>query len=438
MEKRTDGYKNAVLGTGLRSRDPFSHFYFCRNRIIPDQECSDMFTGSGLAQRIITAPADEAVKSGFRIVDGSEDVEASSDVLSVFEDLEGESRFSEALSWDRLYGGAAVLIVANDGEDDLSKPLNENRLKNIERLVVFEAPYVLTSDTMRYGDPTDAKYGMPEYYNLTTFSGNVITVHESRLIIFPGGTLPEQQRRQRNGWGAKVLERIFDDLTRYDESLSVSLMALSRLSQGILKLDGMADLLTFENGEDIIKKRLDILDFSRHIMNTIAIDSTDDYDQKNISLTGVREIIEEFQAALSAVTEIPVTVLFGRSPGGLNSTGKSDFENYYNLVQRIQRRTLKPRISRLVDLIGKCSDYSIKLPDKWTIEFPPLWNPTAKESAETKNTLAQAEKNRAEAKVALVQSQLLDLQEVRDKIEEEGEYTLDRTLDDDLGGGGAV
>lgn len=36
---------------------------------------------------------------------------------------------------------------------------------------------------------------------------------------------------------------------------------------------------------------------------------------------------------LSAVSEIPVTILFGRSPCGQNATGDSDFEQYYSMVQ---------------------------------------------------------------------------------------------------------
>lgn len=158
------------------------------------------------------------------------------------------------------------------------------------------------------------------------------------------------------------------------------------------------------------------------------------YDQKNLSLGGVKDLLEEFQVALSAVTEIPVTVLFGRSPGGLNSTGKADFESFYNLVQRIQRRTLRPQLSRLIDLIGKCKDYRIRLPETYTLAFEPLWSPTEKEQAETKNTLAQAEKNRADARIALTKAGALDVSELRDKLEEEGEYKLDRSLDKDAGG----
>ena len=438
MDVKQDGFLNTVLGSGLMSRDPFRHFRFSPDRMIDDTECASLYTYNGIARRIISAPADEAVKRGFSLKNNGVELEESAAVKSVFEDLEGEERFSRALSWDRLYGGAVVLIVADDGAADLSEPLREDRLRKIERLCVYEAPEVYTSEWYAYDDPRDIKYGQPEFYQISGYFGGNFLVHESRLLIFHGDPLPVDQRRMRNGWGAKVYERIFADLMRYDESLSLGLMALSRLSQGVLKLAGLADLLSYKDGEKIVQKRLQMIDMARHMMNTLALNQDDEYDQKNLSLSGVKDVIEEFQTALAAVTEIPVTVLFGRSPGGLNATGKADFENFYNLVQRIQRRTLRPQLSRLIALIGKCRDYRIRLPDAYTLEFEPLWSPTEKEQAETRNILAQAEKNKADARVALVNTGALDSMELRDKLEEEGEYKLDRSLDKEAEGDGDV
>lgn len=46
---------------------------------------------------------------------------------------------------------------------------------------------------------------------------------------------------------------------------------------------------------------------------------------------------------LSALTNIPQTILFGRSPAGMNATGESDFENYYNFIERIQKQDVKEK-----------------------------------------------------------------------------------------------
>lgn len=433
MAERFDGFFNAFIGHGTHGRDPFSNYIYTPSRMMTDWECADMFTYNGIAQKIITAPADEAVKEGFTLKDGEAEMEEQTKaVLSVMEDLEWEQRFSEALSWDRLYGGSAVLMMADDGTAELSEPLNESALRSIERLVVIEAPDITTSDAMLYSDPRSQLYGRPEFYNVTGYYGGRFTVHESRLLMFRGGVLPREQRRQRADWGAKVYEKMFNDLMRYDSALSLALMALSRLSQGVMKLNGLAGKLATDDGEQQVMKRLQLIDMARHMMNTIALDNEDDYRLENMTINGVTDIIDRFQTAISAVTEIPVTVLFGVSPGGLNSTGKADFENYYNMVRRLQKRTLKPQLARLIDLLGQCSDYGLNLPDKYTLEFNPLWQPTEKEQADTEYVKAQTKQCEAATAKNYYDMNALDGSEMRDTLEKNGEYELDRSLDDTI------
>lgn len=428
-----DGFINAFLGHGTGRRDPFASYIYTPSRRMTDQECMELFTYNGIAQKIITAPADEAVKEGFTLKDGEETMEEQTkSVLSVMEDLEWEQRFSEALSWDRLYGGSAILMLADDGTAALDTPLNEANLRNIERLVVVEAPDITTNDAMLYSDPQSQLYGRPEFYEITGYYGGRLTVHESRLIMFRGGVLPKEERRRRNDWGAKIYEKMFNDIMRYDSGLSLALMALSRLSQGILKLAGLADKLSYAEGEKMVMRRLQLIDMARHMMNTMALDESDTYDQKNMTINGITDIIDRFQTAISAATDIPVTVLFGISPGGLNATGKADFENYYNMVRRIQKRTLKPQLSRLIDLLGQCSDYGIALPDKYTLEFNPLWQLTEKEQADTEYVKAQTKEREAATAKTYYDMNALDGSEMRDTLEKNGDYELDRSLDDTI------
>ena len=44
--------------------------------------------------------------------------------------------FSEALCWDRLFGGGAVFMLVDDGQDTI-EPLDLNRARRIERLEVL-------------------------------------------------------------------------------------------------------------------------------------------------------------------------------------------------------------------------------------------------------------------------------------------------------------
>ena len=431
-EIRTDGYINAVLGHGLKNMDPFAFGRFggTNSWLVDYREADNMYTFNGLARRIISLPADEALRKGFEVKASGEDIdcEAERRLKSTLEDLDAKKQLALALNWDRLFGGAVVLMIADDG-GTLEDPLNMSRLRRIERLDVFAPEDVSFTNAMLYENPADPNYGRPQYYNIIGLWGNAFLVHESRLLMFYGGSISNYYRRMRMGWGASVFEQVKSELLHYSGGNDLAFMALGRLSQGILKLANMNDLLMNDEGEQAVRKRLHLIDMARHMMNTIAIDTVDEYDQKSMSLANVNAVLDEFQQAVCSATGIPATILFGRSPAGQNATGESDLENYYNLVENIQQGTLRTPLSRLIDVVANCSDYGISLPPEWYIHFESLWNESEKEEAETKKLRAEAKRARAEAINTLVQAQVLDVSEARATLEGDEDYMIDRTLD---------
>lgn len=117
-------------------------------------------------------------------------------------------------------------------------------------------------------------------------------------------------------------------------------------------MKGLASLLTTDDGENQVLKRLQLVDTSRGLLNSIAIDSEgEQYDFKTFQFSGVKDVIDATCNMLSALTNIPQTILFGRSPAGMNATGDSDFESYYNFVEKIQRLMLKRNLRTLLDVV---------------------------------------------------------------------------------------
>lgn len=426
----SDGYLNTIIGHGLRNRDPFTAYRFhttAADRMSWD-EAEDLYTYNGIAQKIIKAPADEAVRAGFVIKDGDSVVDDNSNVQSALEDLQLQSKMAEALAWDRLYGGAAIVMLIDDG-GELDEPLAINRVRKIDKLLVFDAQDIDRNNVVFYDDPRSPHYGMPEVYGIVGYNGNSFTVHESRLLLFDGGMVSNRKRRQQNGWGATIFDGVQDFIQHYATSLSLSNMALHRLSQSVVKLAGLSTLLSNDFGEQQVQRRLQAIDMARHMMNSLALDSEDEYDLKNLSLAGIPAIVEKFENALCAATDIPATILFGRSPEGQNSTGHSDFENYYNMIGRIQQRKVRPQLVKLLTVVNAASDYKISIPAKYTIEFNPLWNLSDKEKAETENIAAQAREHDATAARTYHDLGALDALEIRDKLDADDVYTLDRSLD---------
>ena len=424
---RVDGYIDAVLQNGWHEYG--GRKSYLNSWLVNYDEAAALYAHNGIAQRMISLPADEALRRGWKVKAGEDiAVETKKRLASVYEDLAGNQQLSLALSWDRLFGGAVILMVADDG-GTLEEPLIESRLRRIERLDVYAPKDVSFASSMVYADPTSPNYGKPQWYNIVGLYGNAFLVHESRLLIMHGGPIPNEYRRMRMGWGGTVFEAAEQALHHYDNGLSLASMALGRLSQGILKLSGMADLLMSDEGEQQVRKRLHLIDMGRSLMNTLALDVSDEYDQKNLALAGVRDIIEQFEYSLAAATGIPATLLFGRDPAGQNSTGESDSENYYNLVEKLQQTALRPALVRLVDVISKCSEYGIRLPAEWYIKFEPLWNESEREEAERHKLEADAKSTMANAVRSLAEAQLLDEDEARLALAEAG-YKIDASMSD--------
>ena len=64
-----DGYINTVLGHGMKQTDPFAMGKFggVNSWLVDYREADNMYTFNGLARRIISLPADDALRKGFDI-----------------------------------------------------------------------------------------------------------------------------------------------------------------------------------------------------------------------------------------------------------------------------------------------------------------------------------------------------------------------------------
>jgi len=233
-------------------------------------------------------------------------------------------------------------------------------------------------------------------------------------------------------WGIPEYNRIKRELQEAATSHSTGVKMLERSSQAIYAMKDLANLLATDEGMDIVLKRLQAIDMSRGIFNSVAIDNEGEtYDFKAIPLTGVKDVIDSTCNMLSAVTSIPQTILFGRSPAGQNSTGQSDLENYYNYIERIQKMMLRGNLNTLIDVIIKSGLKQGKLeaePDIH-ITFNPLWSMSEAEQSSIEQQKAQTQQVRAQTAQIYVDMGSLDPTEVRKGLAREEEFQVEELLE---------
>lgn len=228
----------------------------------------------------------------------------------------------------------------------------------------------------------------------------------------------------------RIRRALRETVTAHTDSVKL----LERSVQAIYSMKGLASLLTTDDGENQVLKRLQLVDTSRGLLNSIAIDSEgENYDFKTFQFSGVKDVIDATCNMLSALTNIPQTILFGRSPAGMNATGDSDFESYYNFVEKIQRLMLKRNLRTLLDVVfraGIASGDVAEEPD-YKLEFKPLWSLSDTEQAAVDQTKAQTEQIKAQTAQLYVDMQALDPTEVRRRLASDEEFDVEDIISED-------
>lgn len=385
----TDGYMNAVMGSGNhRDRSTFTRAQLAY--ILDQQSLTDMYMSDGFAKKIVDIPAEEMTRAGIDVDEIDEDTEKR--VMAKLEELDAMRVMNDALRWSRLYGGAVIVIGALDG-GALDVHLNEDGVRDVEFLRVYDRHQATIQ--RRVTDPASKEYGQPEMWLISPVIAGTAPylVHNSRVIVIDGEPIPDRLRSGNDGWGASVLQACQDQLTRLGMSHQWANALLERAQQAVYTIDGLSDILRSPGGEDMVKKRMDLVDMARSILSMVVKDSKEDYTVSNMGIgTGVTDLIDRFAEALSAVSSIPVYILMERSIGGLNSSGKSEQEGWYARIASMQNDILRKPFDKLVGLILG----SMGVDAEYKIEFCPLSVPSEAEEADTELKKAQAEKTRME------------------------------------------
>lgn len=391
--------------------------------LIPDYDLAEKYQYNGLFSKIIDRPAEEALKHGI-------EYNISDQTLADFLDdaldrLDWEEKATTAIRWARLFGGAVIVMLLDDGRG-LEEPVNWQDIRSVEELRVYERAIVQP-------DPNCYLTGKAEYFDISSTYGGFFRVHRSRCLVFKNGSLPEYAAPQQYFyWGLPEYVRIRRDLSIALHTHQSAANMIDKSVQPVYKQRGLQSTLAGPDGDDQVLKRLQVLDASRGMLNSVAVDMDgEDYSFQTFQLSGASEILESTYSLLSAVTCIPQTILFGRSPSGENATGESDLENYYNFVEGIQKRMLKKNIRTLLKAVVQAGVYDRSIAESQTIKptFKPLWSLSEAEQATVELSKAQCAQATAQTAQLYIDMQVLQPDEVRRALSQDGSLNIEDILD---------
>lgn len=363
------------------------------------------YKSNGFIQTAINQIVDDAFRNDGLIIDSktldTDELELLRQTIESEGDIEA---VKDCIRWGQLYGGG-VLIANTDQNYEL--PLDEKQLKG-KRLKFIASdrwqciangisPYLAKSFTLTDNLSQDANNGG-------------IKIDSSRIGVFTGVKAPYLLRSMLQGWGMSIFEAIIPPLTQYLKAMGVTLELLDEAKIDVIKIFDLANTLLSPDGEAKIRRRLEVVTQNKNYKSSIAMDSQDDYQQKQISFSGLPEMIVQIQYLVCAALKRPYSKIFGKGSSGFSS-GEDDLENYNTIVDSEIRTPAVSLIKWVVDL--RCMQlFGRKLPD-----FRPKWRPLR----------VMSEKDEAEIKsrkladyLELVDRQIMTKQQVAQKLTEDG------------------
>jgi phage-related protein (TIGR01555 family) len=399
---RMDEWRNLLTGQGIAGRDKRMGAFFLPTILSFDQ-LADLWQQDDLAARAVETEPKQARRPGYDldVADEGESDEQADDLAQEAKDrakeLGVDSKIQKAGEYCNAYGGGVMLLGVNDGQKDMIEPLNLNKVQSFDWIRAIEARACIP--TYAYGDQSAANYGDPEIYQLTarnllptrTGSGfSTAFVHESRLIVFDGIRVSDYRQVQgRQGWGDSKLSRMWRVLRDFNAAFSSAGVVVTDFSQCVIKIKELWKALSEDEG-GAFEDRLTAMELGRSAINAITIDSEDDWQRQTASVTGLPDLLEKFMVRLAAAAGMPLTMLFGTSPAGMNATGESDIRSFYDSVDVYRTEVVEPALRKIYQLIFRTIGNK-REPKKWSIKFKPLWQESPKEIASAMLTQAQAD-----------------------------------------------
>lgn len=398
--QRADSWMNSLTGLGT-ALDRIRHMNHSSTTRDSFQHYEELLADDPLAYRIAHLPASEMMRQGFRLDFGNDaPTELKPQLMADFDRLEGSTHFIQALMLARGVGGSAIFIGADDGQD-VSMPLNLKTLRKIRFLKVLSAQDI--NARAWYTDPNADKFGEAELFDVVVPAPDGggqqqnLTVHETRLIRFDGIVTTDRRKAVNKGWGDSIFIQLEDRVADFWTAAQGLGNALSDADQAVFKLKGLNEIIKgTPEGEEAIRTKLSILQHGRSVARAVAVDAdTEDFKYEGRTFAGYSDGLYALMHVVSMACGIPVTLLFGMSPGGLNATGDNDVRFFYDSIKGQQVLHVLPRLRRLFECIfaqregpakGKIPD-----PTEWSITFVALMQPSPVERADIRLKTSQAD-----------------------------------------------
>ena len=397
-----DAFSNPLYRLGYGSQSPLEATDYPLTRMTDNYALlNSLYRDNWVVQNIFSLVVDDMLREWYTLDGiGQEQVQ---ELDRATRRVKLRERINKGLRWGRLYGGAAGLLLIRGQETMLEEPLDLETVMpgSFAGLYILDRWCGISPDMGLVTDMNDPDYGMPEYYLINNAEGRLVArVHHSRIVRFTGRDLPYLEEIAELYWGESEIEAIYKDVVSHD-NVSANMAALTfQANVSTMEVQNLEQLFSLGSVEQQRRfwNTMQAQTVMRSNYGVQLVNKGDQITTTHYGFEGLDNVYEAMCLNVCGASHIPMTKLFGRSPGGLNSTGDSDLQNYYDYVDSQREAKVRPILEKILPVLSMSTWGGV--PEDMEITFPPLWTPTAKE-------LADIGKAKAEAVISVFQAGLM-------------------------------
>ena len=397
------GLINPLTGAGT-SLDKNAASYYVATRLTSRNQMETLTVESWAAGKFINIPVNDMFVR-WRKISGPDDTYVKK-VERAERKFKLRTKLSKAMKAARMYGTGLLILMTKEASPDT--PLNISRmmpgdLANILVIDRFDAQ-VIGKDN----DPYSMNYGRPTFYRITLKRGGSFDVHHSRVIRFDGikPVTDNSWSSYDEDWGVSPLIPVITEILQDSNVAKGVAHLVNESSIAVQKVEGFEDAISGSGDETSLYDRQLEVTRLRSIFRTVYMDSEDEYSREDVTFSGLPDVMDRNAMRLSAAADIPATRFWGKSPQGMNSTGKSEERNYSLKVASDQENML----TEPLDIIDKVLARHLNLSEPIEYEFPSILDQSEDEQA----SIAL---KKSQAIVPLVNAAIIDEDEARAAID---------------------
>lgn len=409
---RVDAWQNGISGQGMDKTQATRFAPSIMGRL--DQfTLSLLYRYDWLSRKICQRPAADATRRFIEVK--NVDAKTRKMVMSRLEQVGAREKIRKAISWSRLFGGAGIIRIYDDEGTSDSELLPDSGARLVDMIV--QDRYSLFPVEMD-DDPTSIYFEKPIIYQ----AKNGKRYHRSRIGIFPGADLTDDQTIQEQFWGGSHVELTYQAIKDLQSSMQDTNYLLSESGIGILKIPNLTSQFSMGGGiQQAVMNRSNAFAQGKSIYRVGVLDAQESFEFVNRSLQGIPDIIDRFMTVVAGASDLGELILFNRSPSGLNATQEEQLQVYYDLVSSIQ----EGEPTNIINEIMRDISLENNIPE---IEWD--WAPLLQMSSEKKAAIMAST---ATAVATVMDGAGLSPNEVKRALNSTGVWELEEDVEEEAG-----